>query len=120
MSEQTTPQQGSAAHGIPWQQLPDAAVTAATVAGALTAFWLPLPIYSLWQIMWGYGVAIPLTLCLVLLFAVLGGWINRRRTRRVRYALLGEGLRIRSEEHTSELQSLMRISYAVFCLKKKT
>src|SRR3546814_7780528 len=27
---------------------------------------------------------------------------------------------IRSEEHTSELQSLMRISYAVFCLKKKT
>src|SRR3546814_7694806 len=32
-------------------------------------------------------------------------------------SLLGAGLR--SEEHTSELQSLMRISYAVFCLKKK-
>src|SRR3546814_4996148 len=32
-----------------------------------------------------------------------------------------EGDRVaRSEEHTSELQSLMRISYAVFCLKKKT
>src|SRR3546814_2923036 len=30
------------------------------------------------------------------------------------------GYRPRSEEHTSELQSLMRISYAVFCLKKKT
>src|SRR3546814_2436954 len=29
------------------------------------------------------------------------------------------GLDLRSEEHTSELQSLMRISYAVFCLKKK-
>src|SRR3546814_3170523 len=29
------------------------------------------------------------------------------------------GLELRSEEHTSELQSLMRISYAVFCLKKK-
>src|SRR3546814_6362685 len=29
-------------------------------------------------------------------------------------------LQDRSEEHTSELQSLMRISYAVFCLKKKT
>src|SRR3546814_9464199 len=29
------------------------------------------------------------------------------------------GLKERSEEHTSELQSLMRISYAVFCLKKK-
>src|SRR3546814_8083812 len=32
---------------------------------------------------------------------------------------LAQSLR-RSEEHTSELQSLMRISYAVFCLKKKT
>src|SRR3546814_3182459 len=31
----------------------------------------------------------------------------------------GRRLRRRSEEHTSELQSLMRISYAVFCLKKK-
>src|SRR3546814_2146197 len=29
------------------------------------------------------------------------------------------GISLRSEEHTSELQSLMRISYAVFCLKKK-
>src|SRR3546814_6004527 len=34
--------------------------------------------------------------------------------------VLRDGLRAdRSEEHTSELQSLMRISYAVFCLKKK-
>src|SRR3546814_3398879 len=32
---------------------------------------------------------------------------------------LKAGERFRSEEHTSELQSLMRISYAVFCLKKK-
>src|SRR3546814_11228710 len=32
----------------------------------------------------------------------------------------GRSLVCRSEEHTSELQSLMRISYAVFCLKKKT
>src|SRR3546814_5407175 len=32
---------------------------------------------------------------------------------------LGSRLSPRSEEHTSELQSLMRISYAVFCLKKK-
>src|SRR3546814_2007405 len=31
-----------------------------------------------------------------------------------------EAMLSRSEEHTSELQSLMRISYAVFCLKKKT
>src|SRR3546814_10096983 len=32
----------------------------------------------------------------------------------------GDKILIRSEEHTSELQSLMRISYAVFCLKKQT
>src|SRR3546814_6615652 len=32
----------------------------------------------------------------------------------------GQTLGVRSEEHTSELQSLMSISYAVFCLKKKT
>src|SRR3546814_10057544 len=32
---------------------------------------------------------------------------------------LSRGFHYRSEEHTSELQSLMRISYAVFCLKKK-
>src|SRR3546814_5100544 len=33
---------------------------------------------------------------------------------------LNATIEARSEEHTSELQSLMRISYAVFCLKKKT
>src|SRR3546814_8483247 len=37
----------------------------------------------------------------------------------VRRHLLGRRGRGRSEEHTSELQSLMRNSYAVFCLKKK-
>src|SRR3546814_4594474 len=34
--------------------------------------------------------------------------------------IIGRRPRDRSEEHTSELQSLMRISYAVFCLKTKT
>src|SRR3546814_4439951 len=34
--------------------------------------------------------------------------------------LIAKAERERSEEHTSELQSLMRISYAVFCLKKNT
>src|SRR3546814_5973512 len=63
--------------------------------------------------------------------------LGRGRSRaRLRHALTGQsGPRLsrgrcraryylrsahRSEEHTSELQSLMRISYAVFCLKKKT
>src|SRR3546814_10745533 len=39
-------------------------------------------------------------------------------TRRLRRSGGGSRERPRSEEHTSELQSLMRISYAVFCLKK--
>src|SRR3546814_1742397 len=43
-----------------------------------------------------------------------------RRLQRGGAALLGgKAFTRRSEEHTSELQSLMRISYAVFCLKKK-
>src|SRR3546814_6924680 len=41
------------------------------------------------------------------------GWSTDRALRAVRRQFS------RSEEHTSELQSLMRISYAVFCLKKK-
>src|SRR3546814_6265241 len=42
------------------------------------------------------------------------------RARRAHVADPGRAHRpVRSEEHTSELQSLMRISYAVFCLKKK-
>src|SRR3546814_3259890 len=42
------------------------------------------------------------------------------RRRAPRFVRVAGGSRVaRSEEHTSELQSLMRISYAVFCLKKK-
>src|SRR3546814_2577523 len=44
---------------------------------------------------------------------------NRNRDVAFFNHLCGCGIMCRSEEHTSELQSLMRISYAVFCLKKK-
>src|SRR3546814_4352149 len=44
------------------------------------------------------------------------GRVSRRAGRR---PVQAGSLPLRSEEHTSELQSLMRISYAVFCLKKK-
>src|SRR3546814_4481979 len=45
---------------------------------------------------------------------------DRRAERVLREEMLDVGeQQFRSEEHTSELQSLMRISYAVFCLKKK-
>src|SRR3546814_9124572 len=47
-----------------------------------------------------------------------GGNGHPTRPRKKRYSLLADATH-RSEEHTSELQSLMRISYAVFCLKKK-
>src|SRR3546814_10035558 len=54
------------------------------------------------------------------LAAVGRQFATRPHTREVRSrAGLGIALAPRSEEHTSELQSLMRISYAVFCLKKK-
>src|SRR3546814_1069378 len=49
------------------------------------------------------------------------GFDTRRDQARI-HALIGympQRFGLRSEEHTSELQSLMRISYAVFCLKKK-
>src|SRR3546814_6547153 len=52
----------------------------------------------------------------------LSRWMSRAcgpLRRRGRWSGCAFGGRDRSEEHTSELQSLMRISYAVFCLKKK-
>src|SRR3546814_2859923 len=49
------------------------------------------------------------------------GVVDVARERAAACAQRAVGIRRqRSEEHTSELQSLMRISYAVFCLKKKT
>src|SRR3546814_4398512 len=49
--------------------------------------------------------------------AVHAGEMTREEARAPQHRLGGQS--VRSEEHTSELQSLMRISYAVFCLKKK-
>src|SRR3546814_5750552 len=49
--------------------------------------------------------------------AVIADW--RSLNAQLFEALTVERVAMRSEEHTSELQSLMRISYAVFCLKKK-
>src|SRR3546814_9727234 len=43
-----------------------------------------------------------------------------RAVPRIGAGIMGGDAAVKSEEHTSELQSLMRISYAVFCLKKKT
>src|SRR3546814_3177756 len=57
-------------------------------------------------------------------FQIIGKWLSEQRwCRQSKQSNDGDtakGSFSRSEEHTSELQSLMRISYAVFCLKKKT
>src|SRR3546814_3172860 len=62
--------------------------------------------------------------CLRLPGLLDAGDLDAREVLTVPLALLVAGLVLelldRSEEHTSELQSLMRISYAVFCLTKKT
>src|SRR3546814_3971795 len=47
----------------------------------------------------------------------VNGWFPLHNTYEDTFSQGAE--KVRSEEHTSELQSLMRISYAVFCLKKK-
>src|SRR3546814_1580074 len=53
-----------------------------------------------------------------LLYWRVSSWVTRSRLRRLKVSPSDRPMS-RSEEHTSEIQSLMRISYAVFCLKKK-
>src|SRR3546814_1514347 len=68
-----------------------------------------------WGIFFGLDFFIVNLLVTGFMFAPLERAFPHRRTQR----LFRTEWRERSEEHTSELQSLMRISYAVFCLKKK-
>src|SRR3546814_951534 len=70
------------------------------------------------------GLGNPFALLLLAPVTVSAAILGRRST--IRLCLLALACatllafaHLRSEEHTSELQSLMRISYAVFCLKKK-
>src|SRR3546814_4471167 len=68
------------------------------------------------QVQRGGALAAEAQLLLLQLVEILGQVVHAVRGGNVDHAA---GRRRRSEEHTSELQSLMRISYAVFCLKKK-
>src|SRR3546814_1162814 len=78
--------------------------------------WLQLPLYL--------GLIVAQGVYVVLFVKELWHLIHGAfalREQEVMLIVLGliDVVMIRSEEHTSELQSLMRISYAVFCLKKK-
>src|SRR3546814_5031331 len=86
---------------------------------AMLAFVLPMPM--------SYDIGLTVLSLMLAILITSGGFyvISRPGISRPRLVLsgvfMGLGiLAMRSEEHTSELQSLMRISYAVFCLKKKT
>src|SRR3546814_7895777 len=78
---------------------------------ALVAIGVPLFLSRFVPVTGGRSISLPLreVAAVVAIGAVL----------LVLLVLLGVTVGARSEEHTSELQSLMRISYAVFCLKKK-
>src|SRR3546814_7748520 len=92
---------------------------AAGIVGILSILLLPLPTIAL-----DLGLALSLAVSVLILMVSL--WIARPLefssfpTILLVVTMLRLALNIgRSEEHTSELQSLMRISYAVFCLTKK-
>src|SRR3546814_10286374 len=66
---------------------------------------------------WPYGE--PVALLTTLIFAIRWRRDEESESARREADVERDEAELRSEEHTSELQSLMRISYAVFCLKKK-
>src|SRR3546814_4215951 len=78
-------------------------------------------------IVWGYGVTLVLLFPLFWWMGSVGNPALSAAAERAPVTVTGSQCsfdpfaqnQARSEEHTSELQSLMRISYAVFCLKKK-
>src|SRR3546814_6747192 len=71
-----------------------------------------------------FGPAIDVSSSLIILFTIFGAVLQASGAGKFfidfSFNMMGgKPTSARSEEHTSELQSLMRISYAVFCLKKK-
>lgn len=78
-----------------WERLPPAAVTAARLVAALSLAPLVVPAGILGHALFGIGAALLIALAVLLVAAGTGAWLGGLRARRVRYALLSEGLRIR-------------------------
>src|SRR3546814_9763441 len=76
----------------------------------------PCGIFRRWVLRDGHAAAID---AMAIACLPAGGCAGRRLAGPGHWVFQCASERGRSEEHTSELQSLMRISYAVFCLKKK-
>src|SRR3546814_1167007 len=70
-----------------------------------------------WISLWAFVLGLAF---FVALLNILVAWLRGARASADPWGGTTLEWQTRSEEHTSELQSLMRISYAVFCLKKKT
>src|SRR3546814_1104089 len=97
--------------------------------GALFGFFQQIENYGLNYINQGLDIYVILPLIAIVLailgfFGLVRGLLYKHDLKTMILLILGliaymPLLMARSEEHTSELQSLMRISYAVFCLKKK-
>src|SRR3546814_10634970 len=80
----------------------------ASIATAMSAFASSLYLVAALRLLVGVGQSVLVPAA----YSLLGDIVPRER--------IGRAVAGRSEEHTHELQSLMRISYAVFCLNKKT
>src|SRR3546814_8640958 len=113
---------GGAFLGGGWQAAREGRAGADTLVslGALGAYG-----YSVYAVAIGAEAVYFDTVTMVLVIFTLGRYLEAlgraRALRSLAPLLAAEEAKasVRSEEHTSELQSLMRISYAVFCLKKK-
>src|SRR3546814_9775593 len=79
--------------------------------------WCKLEAYTTW--LSGMGLLVLVYYLQAELFMIDAAVLDLTPWLAAAVSLAGLALGWRSEEHTSELQSLMRISYAVFCLKKK-
>src|SRR3546814_1718738 len=100
-------------------------LTSLNVSGACWEVWSDMLgwvggiVVALWIMFTGWTVVDAIIAVLIGLWVLPRTWKLLREAGQVLMQGVPAGLDLRSEEHTSELQSLMRISYAVFCLTKK-